>query len=125
MISAETLEAAGYRSFPAHKDVRVTGAYQRTIRGCQIHSDCKETPELGLACAGEKLYFITVYIWDLGFRGSRPLQYEAEVVFYRPGPIETLRFEVSVRDGATVADLEALCSEIYVKLGCIPDIHNN
>lgn len=116
-INPDTLKAAGYREFPHHMGEGCTHGFQRTI-----YDDDRN-----------KLYFITVYLWDFStiYRMPRPSSVEVDIGFFQKGTISdpeytNIRTKIPVWNPKTeISQIEILAEDIYVKLGCIPDYHNN
>lgn len=81
----------------------------------------------------KKRFFITIYVYD--YRDipldRRPADltfgFSPEVHLYRgtEESYETLIVQYYVENTTTVQKLEAFYQEVYDKLGCIPDVHNN
>lgn len=116
MITVQDLKAAGYRGpYRHHHGQWCQGLYQKTVVG----------PDR------MKLYFINVYLWE--FPNTDPSA-SVEVVLYRDDGLthrdsETAEtsFHVNLQLGknSSIAGLEGFYAELYEKLGCIPDLHNN
>ena len=114
-ITKQVLETAGYRAFPAnHKGEWCTGAYQKVI-----HTSDGEL----------KAYFLTFYCWCFPTPVPSP-SVSVDVALYQntglSGPGETdVRIEVLIGPDTTLEQVEAFYADLYQKLGCVPDIHNN
>lgn len=72
----------------------------------------------------KKAYFLNIYEWDHRGLGINNIAYEAQVELYQS---EDVWFTISLHDCAdkTIDEIEAFIANVYVRLGCIPDIHNN
>jgi hypothetical protein len=107
MLTREELVSAGFREHPCQfKGAYCTGLWQKV---------CVE--------GDKKLYFINIYKWEVPY----PSHYVVEVDLYQPhskGMI-TLHIEFRAEKWMKVSDIEAQVADMYSKLGCVPDIHNN
>jgi hypothetical protein len=72
----------------------------------------------------DKLYFINVGMWDNRRFDSRAgIGWEAEGYFYRAED-RSYRLRIPVEEHDTIGDIEAEFSDFYVRMNCVPDIHN-
>jgi hypothetical protein len=70
------------------------------------------------------LYIIKVGMWDFHrIDTTGGIHYECYVNLYRGNQEFTITY--TVNDSDTVQTIEAFFSEIFSKLNCVPDIHNN
>lgn len=95
----------GYKEYGAHKGNRMC---QKVIR----------------TAARKKAYFINIYEWDHREFGIDRVSLEAEVQFYQSDDV-WFTFKLHDCEHKTVEDIEAFLATVYVRLGCVPDIHNN
>jgi len=117
-ITAAMLEKAGYRSSSArHKGEYCTALYQKTVRGGpgDYPGDTK------------KLYFINFYLWDftrapaMGPTGHKSVSVECRM--YTEKASFDLDYFVERND--TISKIEKFYADAYVRMGCVPDKHNN
>lgn len=98
-VNEETLLAGGYKEFP-HVGLQ---AFQKVVRE-----------------PGAKRYFLNAFI--LYMDGASLVTFE--VILFRADESE-FRVKIPVEPKTTIEGVEAFVTEMYEKLGCIPDIHNN
>ena len=112
MITKNTLLAAGYHSFPPHKDAYCTGGLQKAVYDANDRL---------------KLYFITVYFWTFP-RVTPEVQannsVSLDVHLYLPGG-KTVGVNYFVDKDTTLDEIESFYAKAYDRLGCVPDPHNN
>lgn len=111
MTNANDLKAAGYLGpYPHHHGEYCTGLYQKDVRSEDRSS---------------KLYFINVYLWKFPHPANQ--RASVEVTFYRevPGLPESFRIEMSLDAETGISSFEAFLHDVYQKMGCVPDLHNN
>ena len=117
-ILKEALIVAGYKPFRHHEVVCDNTGYQKVFRGA----------------AGEKLYFVNVYLWYFAKhfpgRGGSEVSVSCEAKLYLPegNPlVSSAGFELSMGldDRATIYAMEAFYAKAFAALDCVPDLHNN
>jgi hypothetical protein len=117
MITREDLEMAKYVPHPHHQGEFCRGFWQKIVRG----------PD------GMKRYFINVYLWEFP-RTASSEQASVEVALYRDDGLThrdqtdlqtDFRVNLQLGNASTLAGMEGFYAELYEKLGCVPDLHNN
>lgn len=111
------LTAAGYRIFKAGSFRKADALHQKTI----LDKD------------GKKAYFINFWQYSFSQFANMPpeernrISYETEVCFFSEKGSKTRSFKIehSVAEDETLQEVEDFCAEIYTKMNCVPDIHNN
>lgn len=118
-ISSLDLVRAGYKQYKSDTACmlkRATMLYQKDVR-------IPDGPH-----QGKLLYYVNWYEYDFSeLRPAEPVGWSAEVQFYR-GPRdqeETVDVEYHVRPYSTVEQVEQFFHDLFVRMDCLPDTHND
>lgn len=112
-FTIEKLIEAGYKEYPdsIHPQNR---HFQKTVRDF----------------FNKKMYFINVEKWnwediDYSLQSNSNYQFSSEVHFFLQNEIHFIvKFNIiSVKN--TIAEMEGFYFDVYNKMNCVPDIHNN
>jgi hypothetical protein len=100
-MTRDELISAGFKRWPPNNGDYCTDLYQRCITR-----------------DGKRLYFINVYRWQ--FPTQHQESYQLVVDFYTPDR-ENFKLKRQVEN---LDDALKFCAEVYERMGCIPDCHN-
>lgn len=113
MITIPDLETKGYKKYPHSKGPFCVGLFQKPfLWGTEI------------------TYFLNVYMWSFPDAVGLPPRASTEVVLYRTDGVthegETaFHVNLMVGEHTTIDQIEVFYVDVYQKLGCVPDLHNN
>jgi len=132
MITREDLEMAKYVPHPHHHQGTVTSVTTAMTHGIFIF--CRGFwQKIVRGPDGMKRYFINVYLWEFP-RTASSEQASVEVALYRDDGLThrdqtdlqtDFRVNLQLGNASTLAGMEGFYAELYEKLGCVPDLHNN
>jgi hypothetical protein len=112
VINKQDLLTAGYREFRDTLDRKeVTGLFEK-----RVFRLVDDEPKIA--------YAIHIYLWT--FQLARPVINQVEVkvnLFTEVNQSITLTF--NAKEETTIEEIEAFYTSAYLKLRCIPDIHNS
>lgn len=105
-IPASGYARQGYTKYPvpAYKGTHCTALWQKWVRG-----------------EGKKLYALNLYTWELPWELPNHHGVEVEVRMYT----QDHEFNLNLLFEDDPVRIEAFYADAYIRLGCIPDPHNN